>query len=143
LKTAVALDRAERRIVSARARQGVPKGKFDFFHLCAVHRDLFQDVYDWAGEIRTAEIPKGGSQFQLRRFIDTGIADVHARLTRAQFQKGTSADDFANAVAPLIGDVNYVLSFREGNGRTQLQYLKQLAAHAGHDLDLTLFRGKD
>jgi fido (protein-threonine AMPylation protein) len=33
--------------------------------------------------------------------------------------------------------VNYVHPFREGNGRTQLQYLKQLAAQADHPIDLT------
>jgi cell filamentation protein len=37
----------------------------------------------------------------------------------------------------IIGDVNYVHPFREGNGRTQLQYLKQLSERAGHPLDLT------
>ena len=36
-----------------------------------------------------------------------------------------------------MGDVNYVHPFREGNGRTQLQYLEQLAEQAGHPLDLT------
>jgi cell filamentation protein len=33
--------------------------------------------------------------------------------------------------------VNYVHPFREGNGRSQLQYLKLLAAQAGHSLNLT------
>jgi cell filamentation protein len=32
--------------------------------------------------------------------------------------------------------VNYIHPFREGNGRAQPQYLEQLAAQAGHDLDL-------
>ena len=36
-----------------------------------------------------------------------------------------------------MGDVNHVHPFREGNGRAQLQYLKQLAAGAGHAIDLT------
>ena len=35
-----------------------------------------------------------------------------------------------------MGDVNYVHPFREGNGRTQLFYLAQLAAQAWHPLDL-------
>jgi cell filamentation protein len=58
------LDRMERRLVIQRTRSGVPGGKFDLAHLRAIHRHLFQDVYDWAGEIRTVEISKGGSQFQ-------------------------------------------------------------------------------
>ncbi|AMN39205.1 filamentation induced by cAMP protein Fic [Rhodoplanes sp. Z2-YC6860] len=32
--------------------------------------------------------------------------------------------------------MNYIHPFREGNGRTQLQYLKLLAARAGHPIDL-------
>ncbi len=47
------------------------------------------------------------------------------------------SDGFAEGAGPVLGDVNHVHPFREGNGRTQLQYLKQLAARAGHALDLT------
>ncbi len=43
----------------------------------------------------------------------------------------------------MLGDVNHVHPFREGNGRTQLQYLKQLAARAGHAIDLTRIDGTD
>ncbi len=39
-----------------------------------------------------------------------------------------------------MGDVNYVHPFREGNGRTQMIYLKQLASQAGHAIDLTLIK---
>lgn len=35
-----------------------------------------------------------------------------------------------------MGDVNYVHPFREGNGRTQLYFLEQLAEQAGHPIDL-------
>lgn len=65
------------------------------------------------------------------------MADVHRRLVKADFLKGLSPEEFARAAANIVGDVNYVHPFREGNGRTQLQYLKQLARQAGHGLDLT------
>jgi len=96
----------------------------------------FQDIYEWAGELRTVEINKGGHQFQFRRYIETGMADVHRRLIEDSFLRGISVPEFAQQAAVIIGDVNYVHPFREGNGRTQAQYLKQLAAAAGHDLDL-------
>jgi cell filamentation protein len=48
---------------------------------------------------------------------------------------------FAEQAAVILGDINYIHPFREGNGRTQLQYLKQLAEQAGHRLDLTLIEG--
>ena len=130
------LDRAERRIVLDRIAEGVPRGSFDLAHLRSIHRHLFQDIYDWAGELRTVEIFKGGNQFQFRQYIQTGMADVHRRLTRARFLKRLPANDFAHEAGIIIGDINYIHPFREGNGRTQAEYLKQLAEQAGHPLDL-------
>jgi cell filamentation protein len=65
-----------------------------------------------------------------------GMGDVHRRLVRAGFLKGLPPADFAREAGVIMGDVNYVHPFREGNGRTQAQYLKQLTARAGHTLDL-------
>jgi cell filamentation protein len=65
------LDRLERRLVVQRIRQGVPVGSFDLIHLRGIHRHLFQDIYDWAGELRSVEINRAGQQFQFRQFIET------------------------------------------------------------------------
>jgi cell filamentation protein len=137
----VFLDKQERVLVALRIRRNVPRGSFDLKHLRAIHRHLFQDVYDWAGELRTVEISKGSQQFQFRQYIQTGMADVHRRLERSRFLRGLSAADFAEQAAVIVGDINYIHPFREGNGRTQLQYLKQLAAQAGHHLDLARIAG--
>lgn len=131
-----ALERVERQLVAQRIRQGVPDGRFGLDHLRAIHRHLFQDIYDWAGEIRTVELSKAGHQFQLCRYIETGIGDIHRRLVEADFLKGLDKRRFAQGAGELIGDLNYVHPFREGNGRTQLQYLKLLGAQAGHRLHL-------
>ena len=131
------LDRMERRLVAQRVAEGAPGGGFDLTHLRAIHKHLFQDVYDWAGEVRTVEIAKGGHRFQLRQFIATGMADVHRRLEKADLLRGLTRDAFVEASGPILGDVNYVHPFREGNGRVQLQYLEQLAVQAGHPIDLT------
>lgn len=137
IRDADMLDLAERRFSTIRTRQGIPTGDFDLRHLKAIHFHLFQDIYDWAGQIRTVEISKGESQFQFRQYIDTGMADVHRRLAKTNFLRGLDRSTFATEAAAIIGDVNYVHPFREGNGRTQLQYLKLLAEQAGHDLALT------
>lgn len=136
IRDAATLDTVERRLVVARSIAGVPDGAFDLAHLRAIHRYLFQDVFDWAGQLRTVEIAKGGSQFQFLRYIETGMADVHRRLVAQDFLKSLPANDFAERAGELIGDVNYVHPFREGNGRTQLVYLKQLGSRAGHRIDL-------
>ena len=131
------LDRAERAYVQVRLEQGTPTGNFDLSHLRAIHRHLFQDLYPWAGELRTVELAKGSSQFQPVRFIETGMADIHARLKRAEFLRGQPSDSFATCAAQIIGDVNHVHPFREGNGRTQLEYLRHLAYRAGHRFEQT------
>lgn len=133
---AVALDQVERRLVTQRIIEGAPTGHFDLGHLRAIHHHLFQDVCDWAGDIRTVEISKGNSQFQFRRFIETGMADIHRRLEGTDYLRGLSWEAFAARAGPILGDVNYVHPFREGNGRTQLQYLKQLTLQAGHKIEL-------
>jgi cell filamentation protein len=132
----VVLDKQERSLVVLRARRDIPRGPFDLSHLRAIHRHLFQDVYDWAGELRTVEISKGDQQFQFRKYILTGMADVHGRLAKSRFLKGLSSAQFAEHASVIVGDINYIHPFREGNGRTQLQYLKQLAVSAGHSLNL-------
>lgn len=136
IRDAAELDELERAFVLRRMREQAPGGRFDLAHLRALHHHLFQDVYDWAGELRTVEISKGSNQFQFRRFIETGMADVHRRLAAQDFLRGLPASDFAERAGALLGDVNYCHPFREGNGRTQLIYLRQLAGRAGHALRL-------
>lgn len=65
------------------------------------------------------------------------MADVHRRLVAADFLAGLNLEAFAERAGEIIGDINYVHPFREGNGRTQLQYPRLLAERAGHPPDLT------
>ncbi len=137
LKDADELERFEREFVTQRIAQGVPLGNFDLAHLKAIHHQLFQDIYDWAGEVRRVEISKQGHQFQFRQYIETGMTDIHRRLVRLNFLQNLTPDNFADEAGEILGDLNYVHPFREGNGRTQLLYLEQLSAQAGHPIELT------
>ncbi len=136
IRDAELLDKVERKIVSIRIEQGPPHGDFDLNHLKAIHLHLFQDIYAWAGEIRTVEISKDGHQFQLMKFIETGMADVHRRIVENHYLQELHPAEFAQKAGEIIGDLNYVHPFREGNGRTQLQYLDQLAEQAGYKLEV-------
>jgi cell filamentation protein len=140
IKDNATLQRFERELVQQRIEEGAPLGSFDLSHLCAIHRHLFQDVYDWAGKPRTIEIAKGSSHFLPASRIEMGMADVHRQLAAASYHQNLSRPRFAAAAAHTIGDLNYVHPFREGNGRTQLEYLRQLGAQAGHALDLSRLR---
>ena len=115
----------------------IDPGPDDMAHLQAIHGHLFQDVYEWAGKIREVEIAKGEQQFQPRAYIETGMADVHRRLQQQHFLKDRTPEAFAEGAGQIIGDVNYVHPFREGNGRTQLVDLQQLGRQAGHEITLS------
>lgn len=136
LTNSARLNAFERQIVAQRISEGVPTGTFDLDHLRAIHRHLFQDIYNWAGEVRTIELSKGGHDFMFRRFIERGMGDVTRRIVAARPYAGWTLANFAGEAGRLIGDVNYVHPFREGNGRAQLQFLKQLCHAAGRRLDL-------
>ena len=65
------------------------------------------------------------------------MTDAHRRILAAEYFRGSGPDEFAEGAGPVLGDVNHVHPFRDGIRGTQLQYLKQLAARAGHAIDLT------
>jgi len=136
LTDAASLAAFERQIIAQRMAEGVPSGVFDLDHLRAIHRHLFQDVYDWAGEIRTAELAKGRHQFMFRQYIERGMADVTRRIVAARIYEDWSLPAFAAEAGRVLRDVNYIHPFREGNGRTQLQFLEQFCQVARRRLDL-------
>ena len=134
------LDQAERLYVPLRIIEGVPKGQFDLDHLKRIHKHLFQDLYEWAGETRKTDISKGGNWFMPCDRIDFAMLDVQNRLKKKNYFMGTPYKDFSKEAAVIIGDINMIHPFREGNGRTQLHYLKQLGQNADYDIDLTKFK---
>ena len=137
LRTQDGLDRFERRMVRQRIMEDIPTGDFDLDHLRAIHYHLFQDIYEWAGEIRTVELSKSDTGFLPQQFIERSVAQIHESITGQNYLRELSAGKFAERAAVIMGDVNHVHPFREGNGRTQLQFYKQLAERAGHTADLT------
>jgi fido (protein-threonine AMPylation protein) len=48
-------------------------GNFDLAHLQAIHRYLFQDVYDWAGEIRSVTISKPDATFPPPQYLKPSL----------------------------------------------------------------------
>lgn len=136
IRQAEELDDAERQCVTRRLLKGVPSGYFDLQHLRSIHKHLFQDVYEWAGELRQVDIAKSDWFLPYGR-IEMGVNDVHKRLSKQNFLRGLKRDEFSAQAGHILGDINYAHPFREGNGRTQTQYLKQLCELAGHPIDLT------
>lgn len=116
-------------------REHPTRGRFDIQHLKAIHKTLFQDVYDWAGQFRTVNISKGGNLFGSAQFIDMALDGILNRLPRESFLQNLDRESFAERCGWYFGEINAIHPFREGNGRTQREFLRQLAAQAGYALD--------
>ncbi|PPF91316.1 cell filamentation protein Fic [Clavibacter michiganensis] len=102
---------------------------FDAAHVRAIHRHLFQDVYDWAGEYRTVPIFKGtpvGFADVNSGAVDRYLADVH-RLVGATRWEGLGRDEFAERAATVFAYLNQAHPFREGNGRTSKVFMEHVA----------------
>ncbi len=127
----------ERNYSRVRAERGVPNGDFDADHLKAIHKHLFQDIYDWAGGFRTIDIRKDDTRFMPADRLEIAISDIHRRIEKSGRLRGLAPAEFAKKAAEIIGDLNYAHPFREGNGRTQLAFLKGLSTQAGHAIDIS------
>ena len=111
-------------------------GKFDLKHLQKIHKFIFDDIYEWAGKIREGDfLIKGESIFCRAMYIENMAADIHNKLVADNFLRGLEKNDFISKLAYYMGEINALHPFREGNGRTQRLYFKQLCKKAGYDLE--------
>ncbi len=111
------------------------EGRFDFSHLCAIHRHLFQDVYEWAGCIRTVDISRDTSRFANAAWIESYLGGVLAKLPGENWLRGLQPEPFVARLAHYMGEINATHPFREGNGRTQRVFCALLAEQAGYFID--------
>jgi cell filamentation protein len=136
LRTQAELDEFEATITAQRADEELPAGNLDYAHYCAIHHHLFQDVYDWAGKIRTVRVAKQGSMFCYPENIDQEMRRLFDGLAVNENLRDLDAENFARKAAHVVAELNAIHPFREGNGRTQNVLLYLLADQAGHPLDL-------
>lgn len=119
-------------IVKAAVLSGKITGKFDLEHLKSIHRFLFEDIYNWAGRIRTVDIAKGNI-FCLVQFIETQFADLYEKLKEDNFLRNESDIEYVSKkISFYLSELNVIHPFREGNGRVQRIYCQQLCMNTGH-----------
>ena len=108
---------------------------FDFDHYKAIHRFIFSDLYEWAGEVRTVNISKKGTHFTPAESIEHQAALIFGRLRTCNYFKGLSHDKFVEEIVDFYCSTNALHPFREGNGRTQRAFLTQLIRNAGYEIN--------
>ena len=107
-------------------------GDFSLKHLQAIHRFMFQDIYPWAGDCRKVDIAKNETIFLAHQEIEPAFHDMWLRLKQRDFLSDLNGDlkGFAAEAGVALGRINHIHPFREGNGRTQREYLDGLARRA-------------
>lgn len=137
IKDAKELEEFER-FITNRASRDVPKVEPNFDGLKKIHKHYFNDVYEWAGQVRDVNISKsliGG--FTKTENIEKEMQALFDKLEKDNYLKGMEQKPFAHKLAETFGELNNIHPFREGNGRTQRQFIKQIAEDAGHKVDFS------
>ena len=136
---------AERELVAFRVsafNDNPLKGNFDFQYLKNIHKYLFQDVYEWAGEIRNCNIAKQ-DLFCLTEHIESFGNDVFNKLKKEKYFINYDNEVTLDKLVELFADINALHPFREGNGRSQRVFIESLAKINGIYLDLTTISKMD
>lgn len=117
-------------------RQNKQIGNFDIYHFISIHKFLFEDIYPFAGKIRTEDIAKDSFRFAKWEYIEDQLKELLNKLNSENF-KNLSKEDFAKKLAYYMAELNVLHPFREGNGRTTREFIRQLAY-----VNRILFRNK-
>ena len=131
IDNAAELAREEERISKKKARELFESGALDqletgkFSSLRTIHRYLFEDIYDFAGEIRTVNLAKGNFRFAPLMYLDASLAHID-RMPQSDFDE----------IVEKYVEMNIAHPFREGNGRSMRIWLDQiLKAETGQVVD--------
>ena len=103
----------------------------------SIHRFIFEDIYEWAGEYRVVNISKKGTSFANFDSIDQLMTRCFERLITLDYFKDIDQSDYLKNIADLYQTLNLIHPFREGNGRTERVFISLLVRLAGRYADFS------
>lgn len=119
LQKAVA-DSTARRLAELQASP--VRGGFHSTHLQAIHHHLYQDIYDWAGELRSID---AGSVPASE--LENSLNSVFDRLSRENHLKGLTAEEWSRSASIYIYDLGTMCPFMAGNELAIHEFATELA----------------
>lgn len=111
--------------------------------LFSIHKQLFQDIYAWAGQARTVEINKDGKQFFPTSNFQNGFRFIDGLISDFKKTEKNNKNQIAENLSQILDNVNYLHPFRDGNGRAQREFIRMLALEKGINLNLNPPDNKD
>lgn len=115
------LAREEERISKRKAVELFESGALDklvpgrFASLQAIHKALFEDIYDFAGELRTLNLAKGNFRFAPLMYLEAALGNID-KMPQSTFDE----------IIEKYVEMNIAHPFREGNGRSTRLWLDQM-----------------
>jgi cell filamentation protein len=142
------LQKIEARLSAAKLldlRQRGITGNFDKNHLINLHKYIFEDLYYFAGEFRKENIAKGHFSFAEWIYIDEQLDNILLKLKNENYLENIKNDkmELSKRLAFYLSELNVLHPFREGNGRTLREFIRQLALKNGYRLNLIKTEPKD
>jgi cell filamentation protein len=104
--------------------------------LFKIHHHIFQDLYDWAGKLRKIGIKKDGDQFSPTYEFKERSLYINSLINDYKQINPNNKLELSRKLAEILDEINWMHPFREGNGRTQREFLCLLAKEKNYTLDL-------
>lgn len=133
------LFKLEKQIVLAKSyilRQNNKINTFDKKHFTYIHKFLFEDLYPFAGKFRTENISKGDFTFAWWEYIESELDRLLNELKSENHLEGLNKKAISKRLAYYLSELNVLHPFREGNGRTIREFIRELALKNNYVLDL-------
>ena len=111
----------------------IPKG-YTPERLKFIHKYLFEDIFYFAGEYREENITKGNFRFFQYEYIEENIKRIFKEIDIEQMKK-MSFNDFIKKVSYIMTELNVLHPFREGNGRTIRELVREICFDCGYVID--------
>lgn len=130
IQDSATLEEIERRIVLAKLyelRQKTTFEKLNMSHFVEIHRYLFEDIYPFAGLFRSENIAKGNFCFAEWQYIEEQLQKLMQDLEKENYLIGLNKEKLSKRLAYYMSELNVLHPFREGNGRTIREFIRQLA----------------
>jgi cell filamentation protein len=141
IRDAGQLDRFERQETAAQGAD-LPRVAADADGLRAMHHHIFKNVYPWAGQLRAVNVGKADSDFLVASRIDTGLANTFREPGLTDRLAQAPLPQAAEMLARVVSDINFVHTFREGNGRAMRAFVTAVTRDAGWKFDETKIEAK-
>jgi cell filamentation protein len=122
------------------------QGRYDLDHLCRMHRYIFQDIFEWAGNIRTINIEKQESVLGGLSVEYSDIVNIKQHLDTSLYHLqeidwlSLDIPDKARIFSRCMTDIWKIHPFREGNTRTIITFCCDFADSNNFPLDRELFK---